>query len=347
MKAIFAAVMHDQRAHQHREQEGGDHGLLLPCEGERAGEGGEPVAQGIAFLRLAHYWEPSNVPKMTNPNPSAYRGRIAPSPTGYLHLGHAMTFWTAQERARARGGVLVLRVEDLDASRCRPEFRAAIAGDLRWFGIEWQEGPDIGGPYVPYVQSGRDYRPVWRRLRDAGLIYPCTCSRRDVISALSAPHGDEPVYPGTCRHRLAEAREIQEAAGVNWRFRVPDGEEICFRDGRAGELRMVAGRDFGDFLVWRKDDIASYQLGVVADDVAMGITEVVRGEDLLQSTGRQILLYRALGFAEPEWYHCPLVRDAEGRRLAKRHQALSLNELRKSGADPGRLREKEPQMNAD
>ena len=282
---------------------------------------------------------------MTDSHASGYRGRIAPSPTGYLHLGHARTFWTAYERAKH--GVLVLRVEDLDASRCRPEFREAIAEDLRWFGIEWHEGPDLGGPYRPYVQSQRDYLPVWRSLRDAGMIYPCTCSRRDVMGSLSAPHGDgpgdaqgegdEPVYPGTCRHRLADARGIGAPAGVNWRFRVPDGEGMRFQDGRAGEVRAVAGRDFGDFIVWRKDNIPSYQLAVVADDAAMGITEVVRGEDLLRSTFRQILLYRALGFAEPAWYHCPLVRDAEGRRLAKRDAALSLRELRRSGATPETL----------
>jgi glutamyl-tRNA synthetase len=265
-----------------------------------------------------------------------YRGRIAPSPTGYLHLGHALTFRTACERARAHRGVLLLRIEDLDRDRCRPEFCAAIADDLRWFGIDWQEGPDIGGPCVPYVQSQRDYLPVWRRLRDAGMIYPCTCSRRDVASALSAPHedGDEPIYPGACRHRLSEARDIENPEGVNWRFRVPDGEEICFHDGRAGDLRAVASRDFGDFVIWRKDNIPSYQLAVVADDAAMQITEVVRGEDLIQSTFRQILIYRALGLAEPAWFHCPLVKDAEGRRLAKRHKSLSLHELRKSGVDP-------------
>ncbi len=261
--------------------------------------------------------------------PASYRGRIAPSPTGYLHLGHARTFRTAFERARAAGGVLVLRIEDLDSSRCRPEFRAAMAEELRWFGIEWEEGPEMGGPFAPYVQSERDYLPVWRRLRDAGLIYPCTCSRRDVLSALSAPHpeeqGDEPVYPGTCRHRLAEARGIEGPAGVNWRFCVPDGEEISFCDGRMGPLRAVAGRDFGDFIVWRKDNIPSYRLAVVADDAAMAMTEVVRGEDLVQSTFRQILLYRALGCAEPAWYHCELVRDAEGRRLAKRREGRIAN----------------------
>jgi len=275
--------------------------------------------------------------------PTNYRGRIAPSPTGYLHLGHAMTFWTARERAR--GGVLVLRIEDLDASRCREEFRAGIAEDLRWFGLEWQEGPALGGSHAPYVQSQRDYLPAWRSLRDAGLIYPCTCSRRDVLSALSAPHGeeqatgDEPVYPGTCRHRLDEAHAYCDPAGVNWRFRVPDGETISFQDARAGECRALVGRDFGDFIIWRKDNIPSYQLAVVADDAAMAISEVVRGEDLLQSTFRQILLYRALGLPEPAWYHCPLIRDAAGNRLAKRHASLSLRALRISGADPARLRE--------
>lgn len=262
-----------------------------------------------------------------------YRGRIAPSPTGYLHLGHALTFWTAQQRAQAASGTLILRIEDLDTPRCRPEFRDAIIDDLHWFGIHWQEGPDIGGPCAPYLQSQRDYLPVWRALRDAGHIYPCSCSRRDVLNALSAPHGeephnndpadpaadDEPHYPGTCRHRLADARAITHPAGINWRFKVPDGDQIHFHDTRLGPQSATAGRHFGDFLVWRKDNIPSYQLAVVADDAAMAITEVVRGEDLLKSTFRQILLDRALGYAEPGWYHCPLVRDEEGRRLAKRN----------------------------
>jgi glutamyl-tRNA synthetase len=253
-----------------------------------------------------------------------------------------MTFWTAQQRAS--DGVLILRVEDLDAPRCRPEFRDAIIADLHWFGIHWREGPDLGGPSAPYLQSRRDFLPIWRRLRDTGLIYPCTCSRRDVLSSLSAPHGedqpqdDEPLYPGTCRHRATEAPRIDTPAGVNWRFRVPDGEEIRFQDSRAGELSAVAGRDFGDFIIWRKDNIPSYQLAVVADDAAMAVTEVVRGEDLIPSTFRQILLYRALRLPQPAWYHCPLIRDPNGRRLAKRHQSLSLNALRRSGASPTQFR---------
>jgi glutamyl/glutaminyl-tRNA synthetase len=250
-----------------------------------------------------------------------------------------MTFWAAQERAR--GGVLILRVEDLDTARCKAEFRAGMEEDLHWFGIDWQEGPGVGGPCGPYLQSERDYLPTWRRLRDAGLIYPCTCSRRDVSTALGAPHeeGDEPMYPGTCRGRVEEGKAMEGPGGVNWRFRVPDDERIRFIDGRAGVCEVTAGVEFGDFLVWRKDGMPSYQLAVVADDSAMAITEVVRGEDLLRSTFRQILLYRALGLAEPAWHHCPLVLDAEGKRLAKRDEALSLRELRRSGADPVKLRD--------
>jgi len=286
----------------------------------------------------------------------SYRGRIAPSPTGYLHLGHARTFWTAYQRARQAGGVLVFRNEDLDRDRCRPLFVHAMYQDLRWFGLHWDEGPDIvnkpgGGPFGPYSQSERRsvYLAVWERLRDGGHIYPCTCSRKDLAAALaladsqsaSAPHeeNDEPVYPGTCRERRLDAVEFDDPGGVNWRFRVPDGEEVGFRDRGMGEHLYVAGRDFGDFLVWRRDDIPSYQLAVVVDDAAMQITEVVRGADLLKSTARQILLQRALGFPTPAYFHCELMRDEHGTRLAKRHDALSLRALRAAGAKPADLRQ--------
>lgn len=263
-----------------------------------------------------------------------YRGRLAPSPTGYLHLGHARTFWRAQERAREHNGTLVLRVEDLDRARCRPEFAEAIAEDLRWFGVRWDEGP--------YRQSERRelYLATWQKLRDGGFIYPCVCSRRDVTEAAVAPHheNDEPIYPGTCRPPLGTVNNADKPAGANWRFRVPDGESIAFQDGRLGLQGAVAGRDFGDFLVWRKDDVPSYQLAVVADDIAMEITEVVRGEDLLTSTFRQLLLYRALGAEPPAFYHAELVVDSLGKRLAKRHASLSLRELRASGAAPEQLR---------
>jgi glutamyl/glutaminyl-tRNA synthetase len=291
----------------------------------------------------------------------AYRGRLAPSPTGFLHLGHARTFWIAAQRAAERGGRLILRNEDLDSQRCRPEFVTAMFEDLRWLGIEWSEGPDCGGPFVPYAQSERreHYLVAWRRLRDLGMIYPCTCSRKDVAQAAGAPNegDDEPMYPGTCRpldlvaaHKAAvELRSTgqpeaavptcsDEPAGVNWRFRVPDGEEICFTDLHLGPQRFIGGRDFGDFIVWRRDDVPAYQLAVIVDDAAMQMTEVVRGADLLKSTARQILLLRALELPIPDYYHCDLVRDEAGVRLAKRHDALSIRRLRELGWTPEQVR---------
>jgi glutamyl-tRNA synthetase len=225
--------------------------------------------------------------------------------------------------------------------------------DLRWLGIRWQEGPDKGGPFAPYLQSRRldVYLDAWRRLVKNGYLYPCRCSRKDLENALAAPHesaspgtngnplldppDDEPIYPGTCRpahYGIPSPGEMQE--GIHWRFRVPDGEAVEFNDRNLGRQRFVAGRDFGDFVVWRRDGVPSYQLACVADDAAMGITEVVRGADLLKSTARQILLNWALGFENPAWFHCALVVDHNGRRLAKRHDALSLGSLRQRGLTP-------------
>jgi len=282
-----------------------------------------------------------------------YRGRIAPSPTGLLHLGHARTFWTAHERARAAGGTLILRNEDLDPERSKPEYAAAMLEDLRWLGIAWDEGPDIGGPVGPYAQSERRafYLNVWHGLLAGGWLYPCRCSRRELSRIAQAPHdhlngirmeSDEgPMYPGTCRlERDAAARlaaQVTDPAGVNWRFRVPDGEAVTFDDGHFGPQRFVAGEDFGDFAVWRRDDVPAYQLAVVADDRAMGVTEVVRGADLLLSTARQILLWRAMGWAVPRWFHCDLVTDARGERLAKRHDAQAIRTLREQGWTPERV----------
>lgn len=267
-----------------------------------------------------------------------YRGRLAPSPTGLLHLGHARTFWSAQERARAAGGALILRNDDLDRARCRSEFVSAMFEDLRWFGFEWSEGPDVGGALGPYDQSARlpRYVAAFARLRELGAIYPCTCSRQDVLRALTAPHQgeEEPVYPGSCRGASCAV----ERTGVNWRFRVPDGIAIEFHDGHFGLQRAVAGVDFGDFLVWRKDDFPSYQLACTVDDAEMRITEVVRGADLITSTFRQLLLFRALGWEPPAFFHCPLVNDERGQRLAKRSDALSLRALRAAGGTPAELR---------
>ncbi len=278
-----------------------------------------------------------------------------------------MTFWRAQERTRAAAGKLILRVEDLDAARCRPEFHDAIEEDLKWFGFVWDEGSDVGGPNAPYLQSQRRdlYFKAWEQLRAGGWIYACRCSRKDVLEAALAPHdeNEEPLYPGTCRpaahvsdvttadsvesavsagtsEGMPPGRRPLQPAGLHWRFRVPDGEQVEFTDERLGLRSAIAGKDFGDFVVWRKDDVPAYQLAVVVDDDAMRISEVVRGEDLLTSTFRQLLIYRALNLQPPKFYHSPLLKDEHGRRLAKRHASLSLRELRRSGAKPEQIRER-------
>jgi glutamyl-tRNA synthetase len=329
----------------------------------------------------------------------------------------------AWQRARAAHGKLIFRNEDLDYQRCKPEFVRAMYEDLRWLGLDWDEGPDLTpqsgksgqpeGPdldgsvsqnsFGPYLQSERRsfYLDAWRKLRDSGLIYPCTCSRKDLERALSAPHeetandggaqpgsperagfagagvearspafakgpsaqpgaplpqqaksrpvgdpsaavqsaaDDELPYPGTCREKIGTAKDYDSPAGVSWRFKVVDGEHISFDDGYFGQQEFVAGRDFADFLLWRRDDIPAYQLAVVVDDAAMQITEVVRGADLLKSTARQLLLIRALGYPVPAYFHCPLLRDQKNIRLAKRHDALSLRKLREQGVSPQELR---------
>jgi glutamyl-tRNA synthetase len=287
-----------------------------------------------------------------------YRGRLAPSPTGYLHLGHARTFWFAQQRAKQFGGELILRNDDLDSTRYKMEFVDAMHEDLRWFGFAWSEGPDIGGTFAPYNQSERMsfYQAALEKLRAGNYIYPCTCSRKDIQQAVTAPHAadDEVIYPGTCR-TSAElgVRSAEKNAGsvgqkdsalrtphskFSWRFRVQDGETVSFTDENLGEQKFVAGKDFGDFVVWRNDGVPAYQLSCVTDDAAMQITEVVRGADLLVSTARQILIYRALGLPPPKFFHCELMLDDQGERLAKRHDALSLRQLRGQGKTPAELR---------
>ena len=277
-----------------------------------------------------------------------YRGRLAPSPTGYLHIGHARTFWTAQQRAAAAQGVLVLRNDDIDAVRAKMDFVEAMIEDMRWLGLCWQEGPDCGGPFGPYEQSRRRsfYTAAFKTLQAGGWIYPCRCTRKDVLRALQAPHNTDegPIYPGTCRPNPGspvpnDAGTPHPKSKVNWRFRVPDGESIEFVDGFFGRQQFAAGKDFGDFVVWRHDDVPSYQLSTAVDDAAMQITEVVRGADLLLSTARQLLLYRALGFSPPAFYHCPLVTDDAGVRLAKRHDSLSLRTMRRKGISPEAVRD--------
>lgn len=244
----------------------------------------------------------------------------------------------AQQRAQTAGGALILRSDDLDRGRVRPEYIEAMIEDLRWLGLRWTEGPDLGGPFAPYEQSRRVglYAAALERLKARGFVYPCACSRQDVLRALHAPHAgeEEPIYPGTCRKTAVDP---QFAGRVSWRFRVPEGAVVRFIDGACGPQEFRAGRDFGDFVVWRHDDLPAYQLACVVDDALMRITEVVRGADLLLSTARQILLFQALDYPVPAFFHCPLMVDERGVRLAKRHDALSLKELRRIGRSPEAL----------
>jgi glutamyl/glutaminyl-tRNA synthetase len=240
-------------------------------------------------------------------------------------------------RSRAHDGVLRMRNEDLDPQRSRVEFVAAMLEDLRWLGIEWS------GSVVTQSAQLPAYRQALDRLLQQGWVYPCRCSRKDLARMMQAPHeygvqelDEEPVYPGTCRP-ASFARAFE--AGVNYRFRVPNGAAMAFKDGNLGAQSFTAGRDFGDFLVWRKDGVPSYQLACVVDDAAMDITEVVRGRDLLQSTARQLLLQRALGLATPAYFHTALLLDANGVRLAKRHDALALRTLRERGHSPADVSE--------
>ncbi len=260
-----------------------------------------------------------------------YRGRFAPSPTGPIHLGTARTALVAWLAARAAKGAFVLRVEDLDAPRVRPGALERMLEDLCWLGLDWDEGPDVGGPFGPYLQSERLalYDAAIARLESSGHLFRCTCSRKEIESIASAPHGEEgPLYPGTCR--LAPSHPERPAA---LRFRLPGTEG--FVDGVHGPIE--AGLGAGDFVVRRADGVFAYQLAVVVDDLAMGITEVVRGDDLLLSTPRQLALIHALGGEAPRYAHVPLVLGPDGQRLAKRHGKVTVAEQRESGVSPEAL----------
>lgn len=254
-------------------------------------------------------------------------GRLAPSPTGSLHLGHARTFVLAWCHVRARAGRIVLRLEDLDRERCRPDLAEGVLRDLEWLGLGWD------GEVLRQSSRRGALLEIAHGLMAAGLAYPCVCTRADIRQALSAPHrgeGELP-YPGTCRGRFRSLAEAQRASGhvPALRFLVPPGE-VQFEDGIFGPQRQDVASAVGDFVIARGDTPA-YQLAVVADDAFSGVTEVFRAEDLLSSTARQILLGRALGLAPPRWYHAPLVVDPSGRRLAKRADDLSLAALRAAG----------------
>ena len=262
----------------------------------------------------------------------AVTGRFAPSPSGRIHLGNILCCLLAWLSARQKGGRVILRIEDLDTARCPRRYGEQMCRDIQWLGLDWDEGPVIGGPSGPYEQSRRTalYQAALERLEAQGLVYPCFCTRAE-LHAASAPHREDGqvVYPGTCRGLTAEqaaerARRTGRAPAL--RLRVPE-EEITFIDGHMGEYGEWLPEDCGDFLLRRSDGMFAYQLAVVVDDAAMGVTEVVRGADLLASTPRQLLLYRLLGLEAPAFYHFPLLLGSDGQRLSKRNADAGLDTL--------------------
>jgi glutamyl-tRNA synthetase len=263
------------------------------------------------------------------------RGRFAPTPSGLMHIGNVWTALLAWLQTRQAGGEFVLRIEDIDKPRSRPEFAAQILDDLRWLGIDWDEGPDVGGPHVPYVQSEREelYEAALERLTREGWLYPCYCSRAELMAIASAPHGlsaEGPVYLGTCRGLTEEQRaEKQAVKEPSFRFAMPD-RTLAFEDVVAGRQEFPAGNG-GDFVVKRADGIIGYQLAVVVDDAAMGITDVLRGRDLLDSTPRQMFLFEALGLPVPSFAHVPLVCGPDGQRLSKRDKSITIASIREAG----------------
>jgi glutamyl-tRNA synthetase len=264
---------------------------------------------------------------------SGYRGRFAPSPTGDLHLGSAATALVTWLAARADGGRLILRVEDIDGPRVVAGAEERQLEDLRWLGLDWDEGPDRGGAHGPYRQSQRapHYEEALRRLGDRGLLYFCDCSRTEVQRIASAPHAGEegPRYPGLCREKGLAPRAWRRPPAL--RLAVPEQTVVTFLDRFQGEQRQQVFEAVGDFVLKRGDGVYSYQLAVVVDDLAMGVTEVVRGSDLVDSTPRQILLAELLGGTAPYYAHAPLVVSSDGSRLAKRARGVAPRDHRAAG----------------
>ena len=249
-----------------------------------------------------------------------YRGRLAPTPSGYLHEGNMKTFHKAVERARQVNGIIALILDDLDPSRCKKKFIDACYRDLKREGLSWDEGPLIGGEYGPYEQSYRSslYMDALLKLKDKGMIYPCERSRSEIKSAgIKSRLGDEYLFPKELSTQKNEREGEQFPGNTNWRFATNWGDEVKIVDGRLGEVILEVGSDFSDFLVWRKDGVAAYELATVVDDHLMKITEIVRGEDLLISSSRQCLLFDTLNWPRPEFFHAELLLASNGLKLSK------------------------------
>ena len=256
-------------------------------------------------------------------------GRFAPSPSGRLHLGNLACSLLAWLSAKSQGGRIVLRIEDLDAERCPRVYADLLEQDLAWLGLTWDEGGSTGGAHVPYYQSecGDIYTESYRKLEQRGLVYPCFCSRSQ-LHAASAPHTSDGnvIYAGTCR-ALTPAERAEKTRRPAWRLRVPD-RDTAFRDGVQGVYRENLAHDCGDFIIRRSDGVYAYQLAVVTDDAEAGVTQIVRGQDLLSSTPRQLYLQELLGLPAPDYYHVPLLTAPDGRRLSKRERDLDMGALR-------------------
>ena len=270
-------------------------------------------------------------------------GRFAPSPSGRMHLGNLLCSLLAWLSARQSGGRVVLRVEDLDKARCPRIYADQLEEDLCRLGLVWDEGGSKGGPHGPYYQSQRDeiYRSFYEKLEGMGLVYPCFCSRAQ-LHAASAPHREDgtPVYSGVCRTLTAAQRQEQAARRAPAMRLIVPKETVEFTDGHLGVYRENLAADCGDFVLRRSDGVFAYQLAVVVDDALMGVTQVVRGADLLESTPRQMYLYRLLGLPAPRFYHLPLLLAPDGRRLSKRDGDVSLEQLQNRYTGPeivGRL----------